>query len=424
MISRWLSWLVLVLLAGPTLAADWPQWQGPERNNISKETGLLKTWPQQGPRLVWTFENAGVGFSSPAVVGDKLYALGARDRKEMLYCIDIKTGKEVWGLEFGTQFDNGWGDGPRSTPTVDGNLIFGLGGQGDLFCADTSGKMQWQKSMQKDLAGKMMSGWGYSESPLVDGDKLIVTPGGNQGTLAALDKKTGKVLWRSKGTTDAAAYSSCIVAESAGIRQYINLTGNGVVGVSAKDGEQLWYHRQEGYRTAVCPTPIFANDHVYATADYGAGCDLLKLIPDGGKFNLDVLYTRNKGMENHHGGVVLLGDHIYGCSGNSNARAKWVCQDLKSARNLWSEEKLDPGSLICADGLLYLYGQKDGTCVLVEPSPAGWKENGRFKIPALSKLPRKQGKIWTHPVVANGRLFLRDEELLFCFDIRVSTAGN
>lgn len=422
---RMLAQAVACLAAVPAIAADWPQWQGPDRTNISREAGLMKSWPKAGPKLLWTFENAGIGYSGPAIVGDKVYILGSRGGKENLICLDARAGKELWASPYGAQFNNGYGDGPRCTPTVDGDSVYLIGGQGEIGCFDAaSGKSRWQKSMQKDLGGQMMSGWGYSESPLVDGDRLILTPGGGKGTLAALDKKTGKEIWRSKGLTDPAAYSSVISATVGDVKMYVNLTGKGVAGVSAKDGQQLFYHREDGYRTAVVPTPIFSDNHVYATAGYGAGCDLLKLTPDGkGGVKMDVVYAANKTMQNHHGGVVLVGDHIYGCSGNSNGRASWVCQEFKSGKSVWSESKLDPGSLTCVDGQLYLYSQKDGTCVLIDASPAGWKENGRFKIPKETKVARKQGKIWTHPVVANGMLFLRDEDLLFCFDVRAATAS-
>ncbi|MBL8797702.1 MAG: PQQ-binding-like beta-propeller repeat protein [Planctomycetia bacterium] len=413
--------LGLLTLALNSEAADWPQWQGPNRTNVSDETGLLKSWTASGPKLLWTFAETGVGYSAPAVVGDQLFIMGARNNTEQIICLDVKTGKQVWAANIGTQFNNGYGDGPRGTPTVDGNFVFGLGGQGDLVCVEKgSGKPVWKKSMQKDFGGKMMSGWGYSESPLVDGDKLVCTPGGGKGTVVALDKKTGKTLWQSSELKDDAAYSSLIAADVAGVRQYLLLTGKSAAGVAAKDGKLLWQHAKNEFRTAVVPTPIYHDNHVFITADYGAGCDLLKLTPAGGKFKAEAVYT-NKNMENHHGGVVLLDGHLYGCSGNSNGRTFWRCLDWKTGKVLWEEgAKLKAGSLTAAGGQLYLYSQDNGTCVLLDPNPQGWKEAGRFKIPQETKVPRKQGKIWTHPVVSNGRLYLRDEDLLFCFDVRAA----
>ncbi len=417
--TRLLSLLaVWTCIAGVVGAADWPQWQGPDRTNVSKEASFLKAWPKGGPKLLWTYEKAGIGYSCPAIVGDRLYLMGTRDGNEIVFALNAKTGDEIWVAEVGKLFTNGYGDGPRGTPTVDGDYVYGLGGQGAIVCVKADkGDVVWRKSMDKDLGGKVMSGWGYSESVLIDGDKLICSPGGKQGTLAALDKKTGNVLWRSADTTDEAAYSSVIVAEVGKVKQYVQLTGKGIVGVNAADGKQLWYYAQNGYRTAVIPTPLFADSHVYATADYGAGCDLLKLSPADQGTKMDKVYA-NKNMQNHHGGVVLLGDCIYGCSGNGNARTKWVCQKFKDGTVVYEDEKiLDAGSLTSINGQLILYGQKDGTVVLAEPMAKAFKENGRFTIPRQTKTPRKQGKIWTHPVVANGHLYLRDQDLLFCYDV-------
>lgn len=399
--------------------ADWPQWQGPDRTNISKETGLLKTWPKDGPKLLWTYSDAGVGYSAPAIVGDKLYIMGARQGREHLFCLDVKNGgKQLWTADIGQQFKNGYGDGPRGTPTVDGNLVFGLGGQGNLVCLSTDGKPVWSKNMQKDFGGKMMSGWGYSESPLVDGDKLVCMPGGGKGTVAALDKKTGKLLWQSAQLKDDAAYSSLIAADIDGVRQYILTTGKGVAGISAKDGSQLWYYARSDFRTAVAPTPIYSDGQVFTTAGYGAKGVLLKIAAK----KADEVWS-TKDMENHHGGVVLVDGYLYGTSGNSNsAKSPWRCVEFKSGKTAWTETKLGPGSLTCAGGQLYLYSLDNGTCVLLDPDPKGWKEQGRFKIPRESKLPRGQGHIWTHPVVANGRLYLRDLDLLFCFDVKGGTA--
>ncbi len=410
----------LAALLGPAGAADWPQWRGPNRNDISPETGLLKTWSRDGPPLLWTATDAGIGYSAPAIVGKRLYSIGDFGKSEQVFALDTQNGKKVWATEIGPRFDNDWADGPRSTPTVDGELLFALGGQGNLVCLETkTGKKRWSLNMRKDLGGEMMSGWGYSESPLVDGDKLVCSPGGAGGTLAALDKKTGKVLWRSKELKDRATYSSIIVAEVGGVRQYIQTTHGGqsegaVVGVAARDGRLLWRVPREGYRTAVIPTPIFHDNSVYVTAGYGAGCDLIKLIPDATGTRAERVYT-NKNLKNHHGGVVLVKGKIYGYSDGNG----WVCQDLSTGKVLWEDKNvLDKGSLTFADGQLYCYSEKDGTVVLAEATPAGWKENGRFKIPRESKQPRKRAKIWTHPVVADGRLYLRDLDLIFCFDIK------
>ncbi|MGE3806902.1 MAG: PQQ-binding-like beta-propeller repeat protein, partial [Gemmataceae bacterium] len=263
---RLLALAFSVLFLSPLAADDWPQFNGPERNGISKEKGLLATWPKGGPKLVWTYKEAGVGYSAPAVVGDRLYILGGRDKTEYLIALDVKAGKELWSAKIGDLFTwkgNSWNAGPSATPTVDGDLIFALGGQGVLLCTDTAGKEKWRKDLPKDMGAQVNPsgggpkdvGWGYAWSPLVDGDKLIIQPGGPQGTLAALNKTTGEILWRSKGYTDQASYASPIVATVAGTRQYINLTNEGLTGVDPKTGAVLWRYARE-YNDCVIPTPV------------------------------------------------------------------------------------------------------------------------------------------------------------------------
>jgi outer membrane protein assembly factor BamB len=427
---RTLPLLAACLLAGtvPGRAADWPQWQGPDRDNVSKEIGLLKSWPKEGPKLLWTYPNAGAGFSGPAVVGDRLYILGDRDKTEYVLALDVKSGKEVWAAEVGPYLSNGstekYGIGPRSTPTVAGDAIYALGSQGTLVCVSTAdGKPVWKVSLPQDLHGQMMSGWGWSESPLVDGDQVVCTPGGKQGTLAALDKKTGKVLWRSADLSHPAAYSSVVIGEAGGVRQYVQLTGQGVVGVAPKDGKLLWGYPGKGFRTAMIPTPIVHGDYVYFTAGYGVGCDLLHLTQQDGTFKVESVYDAGarKAVENKHEAVVLVGDHVYGWT--DSERGRWVCQELKTGKIAWDSRDLGRGSVTYADGHLYCYSEKDGTVVLVRASPEGWKEDGRFQIPQQTKIPRKYSpSIWTHPVVAGGHLFLRDEDLLFCFDVKAAGA--
>jgi outer membrane protein assembly factor BamB len=411
----------LVAFSLPAVAADWPQWRGPDRTDISRETGLLKTWPQGGPKLLWTYTDAGSGYSGPAVVGNHLFIAGTDDRSDLVLALDTRTGNKLWSTPIGPRFSHGRGSGPRGSPTVDGELLFALGGQGDLACVEgATGKQRWQVNLKRELGGQMMSGWGYSESPLVDGDKVVCTPGGSQGTLAALDKKTGKVLWRSKELTDPAGYSSIVVAEIGGIRQYVQMTGKGVAGVAADDGRLLWRYPKTAYRIAVVPTPIVHDNFVFVSAGYGAGCDLLKLTADGKAFRVEPVYT-NKNMVNHHGGVVLVGKYLYGYSDGKG----WVCMEFKTGKIAWQERrKLDKGSLTYADGHLYCYGEGQGTVVLVKASPEGWKEDGRFTIPRESKIREPQGKIWTHPVVANGRLYLRDQELIFCYEVKEGSNGS
>lgn len=417
--KRTLPAVVVCLLAAASVRGDdWPQWRGPQRTEISSEKGLLKTWPEGGPKLLWTFSEGGNGYSGPAVIGDRLYTMGTEAGSDVVLALDTKQGKKLWSRKVSNLSRLDRGNGPRGTPTVDGDALYALGGQGELVClAVADGNKRWSINLKSDLGGRIMvPKWGYSESPLVDGDKLICTPGGERGTLAALDRSNGKVLWRSEGLTDAASYSSPIAVEFGGTRMYVQLTAKGVAGVAAKDGKLLWRYVQRGFRIAVIPTPIYHNGHVYITSGYGAGCDLLKLSGNrAGGFKAEKVYA-NKNMVNHHGGVVLYEGHLYGYSDGKG----WVCQEFKTGKIVWAEKRaLGKGSLTCLDGMLICYSEKDGTAVLAEASPKGWQEQGRFKIPRQSEIGQS-GRVWTHPVVANGKLYLRDQDLIFCYDVKAN----
>jgi outer membrane protein assembly factor BamB len=424
-VSLCVCWLCL-----PAQAADWPQYRGPNRDDISSETDLLKKWPDSGPPLLWTYREAGIGYSGPAIVGNRLYTLGGRGDAEFLIALDLdavkdKSVAEVWSARIGPLFQwngNKWSAGPSATPTVDGASIYALGGNGDLVCVETAtGKEVWRKNLPKELeaqvnpigGGPRNLGWGYTWSPLVDGDQLVCAPGGPKGTLAALDKKTGQVRWRSTAVTDQAAYTSPMLLEVGGVRQYVLLTNQNLVGVAAADGKVLWKYGR-AYRTEVINTPLIQDNLIYLTVGAGAGCELVRIDAADGQFTVTSVYA-NKEMANHHGNVVLVGGHVYGFSQNKG----WICQDFKTGQPVWMERrKLRAGAMTCADGKLYCFGEDDGTTVLLEASPAGWTEAGRFKLPQLTTLRKPSGRIWTPPVVANGKLFLRDQELLYCYDVR------
>lgn len=419
----------LVLFAGvallPLRAADWPQWQGPDRTNVSTETGLLKEWPSKGPKLLWTSEDVGLGYSGPAIVGDRLYTLGADKTNDFVIALNVNSGEKIWSTPIGPFVNNNWGGGPRSTPTVDGEFLYAIGASGVLACLKSKdGGRVWSVNLAGEGGlGGSKPFWNYSESPLVDGDQVICTPGGNKGTLAALNKKTGEVIWRSKELTQNAGYSSVVPATIGGVRQYVQLTmkpgrsgGGGVAGIAAKDGRLLWYHDNPKYRTAVIPTPLVHDNYVYVAVGYGAGDLLLKLTPDGEGTRAEQIYSPDamKVMDNKHEAFVLVGDYIYGWSD----RGGWTCQELKSGKVMWRSNKLGRGSITTADGQLYCYSEDRGTVVLVKASPKGWEEQGRFNIPRQSSQRSPSGGVWTHPVVANGKLYLRDQELLFCYDVK------
>ena len=390
---------------------DWPQWRGPDRTGLSKETGLLKSWPEGGPKRVWLFPGAGHGYSAPAIVNGKLYTLGTRGGGDILLVLDARTGQELWTAPIAPAYGHERGNGPRGTPTVDGDRVYVLSGGGTLACIRiTDQKVVWQVTMQS-LGGRTPE-WGYAESVLIDGDKLICTPGGRQGTIAALHKLSGRVLWQSRGFRDPAQYASPIVAEINGTRQYIQLTMERVAGVSAEDGTLLWDSDWPG-RAAVVPTPIHRDGLVYISSGYGVGC---KLVRVGANNRATTIYD-NKVMKNHHGGVVLVGDYLYGYSD----AVGWVCQNFMTGAEIWSERRrLGKGALTYADGMLYCLDESRGTVALVEASPAGWNERGRFTLNPLSQLRTPRGGIWTHPVVCNGMLYLRDQELIYCYDVKGS----
>lgn len=392
---------------GGAAAGDWPQWRGPNHDDVSKETGLLKKWPAGGPKRVWVNEDAGLGYSGFSVVGGKLYTMGLFDAEEKVICLDAATGKRLWDATVGPIFKNGWGDGPRASPTVAGGMVYATGGNGDLVCVNAeSGKQVWSVSLAKDLGGKVQS-WGYTESPLVDGELVIVTPGGGKGTLAALNAKTGKLVWQTSDVSENAQYSSVIPIDHGGQRQFVQLLMNSVVGVS-KEGKVLWKSDFPG-KTAVIPTPIYSDGQVYVAAGYGVGCKALKL--DGS--TVTEVYS-NTNMVNHHGGVILIDGALYGHSDKGG----WTCQDFKTGEIVWQDKGVGKGAVTSADGMLYCLGESDGTVALVEVSKKGWEEKGSFKLEATSSQRNPKGKIWTHPVISNGKLYLRDQEFISCYDVK------
>lgn len=390
-------------------ADEWPQWRGPDRSEVSRETGLLKQWPADGPKQLWLYQNAGLGYAGPAIVGGTLYMTGARGEQECLLAVNAETGAELWVTELGPRFKESRGDGPRGTPTFSEGKVYVMSGQGLLGAVDAaSGKLLWKTAMT-DLGGKVPM-WGYTESVLVDGDHVICTPGGTQGAVAALDKSTGKVIWQSKEFTELAQYSSPILIEHNGVRQVVVLTMSKVAGVAVESGKLLWQSNWPG-KTAVIPTPIFKDGSVFITSGYGAGCKLIKLGPE--QTVSDVYANGNLG--NHHGGVLLLGDYLYG----HDDKAGWTCLNFKTGEIAWQKKDvLGKGAVAAADGMLYCVAENDGTVVLAEASPTGWSEKGRFKLSPQSKQRSPSGRIWTHPVIANGRLYLRDQEIIYCFDVK------
>jgi outer membrane protein assembly factor BamB len=381
-------------------AGDWPQWRGPNRDGISKETGLLKEWPKEGPKLVWKAQGAGQGYSTLAISGGRIYTLGLRGDREFVIAFDLNTGKEVWATAHGSAFSNDRGDGPRGTPTVDGNNVYSLGGNGDLSDIDAkTGKIIWKMNVLDKFGGKNII-WGISESPLVIGDKVLVNPGGRDASVVALNKKTGDLIWKSQ--SDMAGYSSGMPVKVGNTTQVIFFTHNRAVALDLNDGKLLWDYPRAANGTANVATPIIRGNNVFISSDYGTGSGLVEIKADGK--GQEVYFTKE--MRNHHSSSVLVGDYLYGFSSSILTAMKFETGEVA-----WKNRSVGKGSLVYADGHLYCFSE-NGVVGLVEANPTEYRETGRFTIPQ-GNLPT-----WTHPVVAGGRLYLRDQDTIYSFDVK------
>ena len=408
-----------LLFRGSVATADeWPQWRGPNRDGVSGEKGLLQSWPKEGLEPEWLFRDAGLGYAGFAIVDSRLFTMGARGGREELIAVDVDMGKEIWKAPMGDVLSNNWGDGPRGTPTVDSGFVYALGATGTLVAVKASdGEVVWSTTMES--LGGVTPFWGYSESVLVDGQRVVCTPGGKNGCIAAFDKRKGKLLWQTEEFDDPAQYSSMVAATLHGKKQYVQLTMKHVVGIKAETGEVLWKTEWPG-KTAVIPTPIVRGNAVYITSGYGVGCNLFRIGKDW-KVTPEYENKTLKVMKNHHGGVILLEDHLYGYSDGVG----WACQELESGRRVWNEKKkLGKGAIAYADGRFYCLSESGGEVVLIKASPKGWEEQGRFRLEPQTEQRKSAGRIWTHPVIADGHLYLRDQELLFRFDVRKKPAQN
>ena len=417
------SWnLILVLcfwLDGTCAAAqengEWPQWRGPNRDAVSVETNLLSSWTGDGPELVWQVSGLGEGYSSVVVAGGRVFTTGKRDGDVYAFALSIEDGEKLWETRISSTSRT-----PCSTPTADGERLYVLDPDGHLVCMTVaSGEVVWRVSYLDDFDGQMQSGRGYGESPLVDGAKLICTPGGKENTLVAINKYDGTTIWRAAipelGPTgrDGAGFSSVVVSEAGGIRQYVQLVGRGLIGIDAANGKFLWGYNALANETANIPTPIVHDDYVFAANGYSAGSVLLQLHPDGNNgINVEEVYSLNAGsFQNHHGGIVLVGDSIYGGHGNNNGLP--TCIDLKTGKVLWKRRGPGRGSaaLVYADGNIY-FRYQNGIMALIEASPEGLHLKGTFSIPGAG------GDSWSHPVVAGGKLYLREKDSLLVYNVR------
>lgn len=429
-------------------AADWPQWQGPERNAVSKETGLLKEWPKDGPPLAWTIQGLGGGYSAPSIANGRIFGLSNRGDDEVVWALSEEDGSEVWAIRIASAVTDGMPQGKEGvgcTPTVDGDRLYVLGRGGALACLKVQdGKILWQRSLTEDFGGRIPR-WKYNESPLIDGDKLICTPGGEEATLVALNKLTGETIWKSQvpdgsaqesegdressprrrgrrggsGASSGAAYASAIAIDFEGQRQYVQLAAKTLVGIAASDGKVLWRYDKPANRFGInCSTPVYHDSYVFAASAYGAGGGLVKLNNSAnGEITAEEIWFA-KDMENHHGGMIVVDGALYGANGG-NGGGYLICLDFETGTVLWNERdpekrRVRKGSVAMADGRIY-YRTEEGTMLLIEPNRKEYIERGRFEQPDRTRQPA-----WTHPVIASGKLYVRDQDALFCYNVKAN----
>jgi len=396
-----LGWCALE--AAAQAGGEWPQWRGPNRDGVSKETGLLRQWPAEGPPLAWKTTGAGRGYSSMSASKGRLYTLGLRGEREFIVAFDLRNGKEVWATPHGGAFRNDRGDGPRGTPTVDGERVYALGGNGDLTALDAArGRVIWTMNVLQKFGGSNIT-WGISESPLVVGEKLLVNPGGPGAGIVALNKRDGSLIWKSQ--SDRAGYSSGIPVVVGGKTQVIFFTSTRGLGLDLETGGLLWEYPRASNRTANAATPVARGNRVFLSSDYGNGGGLVEIRADAkGVSASEVYFTRE--MRNHHSSSVLVGEYLYGFSGGILTAMRFDTGEVA-----WKDRSVGKGSLVYADGHLYLLSE-NGVAGLAEATPEGYREKGRFRIPQDS-LPT-----WAHPIVAGGHLYLRDQDTIYAFDLR------
>lgn len=385
---------------------DWNQFRGPRRDNLSPESGLADKWPEGGPELLQTISGIGEGYASVSLVGELMYTMGNVDGGEQVIAMNRKTGEIIWKTRNGDEYREGQGNGPRGTPTVIDGMVYSLGGNGDLSCIKAdNGEMVWQVNILKAFGGGNIT-WGISESVLIDDGKVICSPGGSDATVVALDAKSGKVIWKSRVPEQpAASYASPIAMTIGKIKQYVIFTSKGICGVRADDGEPLWGQNASSNGTANCATPLIFDNYVFSSSDYGTGAELVQLIPSGKEVQAKQVYF-TKDMKNHHGGMVLLDGYVFGSNGDMLS-----CVELKTGNPAWRERSMK-GSVVYADKKI-VFRNENGPVVLLAADSQKYTELGRFDQPERSNRPA-----WAHPVIADGKLYLRDMDKLLVYNLK------
>lgn len=405
--------LALATAAGWSQAANWAQWRGPERNGLSAETGLLQQWPAAGPPLVWQVNGLGDGYSTPSIVGDRIYLLGNQGlQDEYVLCLNAVNGEQVWKTRIGDVGNPKQMPpypGARSTPTIDGDALYALSSDGDLARLDLkSGQIAWTKNLRKEFGGKPGE-WAYSESPLVDGDVVIATPGGDEATIVGLNKTIGELVWKTAIPEMEAGYASVVKATLAGRPQYVQFLSQGLVGVDAASGELLWRydHTAQGSMANI-PTPVVSGDLIYSASGKGGG-GLVKIVAKEDGFDAEEIYFKPQ-LPRAIGGSVLVGDHLYGTASDA-----MMCVEFATGEIVWRDRSIGAAGICYADGQLYLHGE-NGDVALIEADAEEYREVGKFTPPSAPD--RGKSKAWAYPVVADGKLYIFDWGTLWCFDVK------
>ena len=416
-----MRWLVLAcalaslsgLAARGAPAAEWPCFHGPRGDNLAPDTGLLKSWPAGGPKLLWTAKGCGVGFVTVSVAGGRLYTAGAFDGETRVLCLDLE-GQPVWQAPNGKSWQvspqdvsfGGDKGGARATPTLAGGLAYHLNETGRLAAFDAAtGAERWAFSLIERFEVTPPK-WGLAESVLIEGDVLYCQPGGKQGYVVALDCRDGKTRWANTELGDLASYSSFILRDVAGTRQLISMNAQAAFGLEAATGKLLWRFPFTNKRTINIMHPVYADGQVFISNGYGGGCRMLKLAAAGGAWQATEAW-RGK-LDNHHGGVVLVDRFLYGAGDEYRG---FVCLDWQTGAERWREPEFK-GSVSVADGRLYCLDER-GELRLVEPTPTEHRVHGRFQVPSGGK-----GLYWAHPVICGGRLYLRHADHLYAYDVK------
>lgn len=426
--------LVGTLILPPQLSAadpaPWPQWRGPTRNGIVRETGLLPDWNKRKPELLWMAEGMGNGYASLSIAEGKIYTSGNMEEGQAIVAVDQADGQLIWKtFVTATPPKHGY-EGSRTTPTYDEGFLYAVPSDGQIVCLKASdGSIVWKKDFKQEYDGKMMSGWGFSESPLVDGDRVLFTPGGSEATIVCLDKRSGDEIWRSAvpsvidngknhhesdNLKKGAGYASIGISHGGGVKQYVQVLGQGIVSVRASDGKYLWGYEEASNKTANIPDPILFDDYVFCSSGYKTGAALLKLSADGdGVKATEEYFVEPRELQNHHGGMVKIGNLVF--TGHGHGLGQPTCVDWKTGEIVWKADDRGPGSgsaaVIAVDGNL-IFRYQDGTVALIGAGGDEYVVKGTFEP------EYQEGKTWAHPVVVDGKLYLREQDKLMCYDLR------